>query len=134
MFDIGWDELLLIALVALVVIGPKDLPGVLRTLGQWAARARSLAGEFRSHVDDMMREAQVDEMKREFTDMANPLGRKEIEDNLMIGNPLSEPPKTAAPPPTEAPPKTEAPGETANEASAPPQHEPAKDAERDAAQ
>ena len=105
MFDIGWDELLLIALVALVVIGPKDLPGVLRTLGNWAARARNLAGEFRSHVDDMMREAQVDDMKREFADMANPLERKEIEDNLMIGNPLREPKKADAAP------------ETANEAS-----------------
>ena len=56
MFDIGWDELLLIALVALVVIGPKDLPAVLRTLGAWVAKARNLAGEFRSHVDEMLRE------------------------------------------------------------------------------
>jgi len=124
MFDIGWDELLLIALVALVVIGPKDLPGVLRTLGNWAARARALAGEFRSHVDDMMREAQVDDMKREFADMANPLERKEIEDNLMIGNPLSEPKKADAAP------------EQANEASEPPSDpapqatEPAADKER----
>ncbi|MBI1211674.1 MAG: twin-arginine translocase subunit TatB [Alphaproteobacteria bacterium] len=93
MFDIGWDELLLIALVALVVIGPKDLPGVLRTLGQWVARARSLAGEFRAHVDDMIREAGVDDMKNEFTSMANPSERKEIEDNLMIGNPPSTEPK-----------------------------------------
>lgn len=86
MFDIGWDELLLIALVALVVIGPKDLPVVLRTVGRWVARARALAGEFRSHVDDMMREAGVDDMKREFSDMAHPPELKEIEDNLMIGN------------------------------------------------
>jgi sec-independent protein translocase protein TatB len=85
MFDIGWDELLLIALVALVVIGPKDLPGVLRTLGQWTARARNLAGEFRSHVDDMIREAGVDEMKNEFSAMTNPSERKEIEDHLMTG-------------------------------------------------
>ena len=93
MFDIGWDELLLIGLVALVVIGPKDLPAVLRTLGNWVARARNLAGEFRSHVDDMMREAQVDEMKREFSDMARPPEFKEIEDHLMIGNT----PPTASP-------------------------------------
>jgi sec-independent protein translocase protein TatB len=86
MFDIGWDELLLIALVALVVIGPKDLPAVLRTLGAWMARARNLAGEFRSHVDEMMREANVDEMKREFTAMAATPEMKEIEDQLMTGN------------------------------------------------
>ena len=99
MFDIGWDELLLIGLVALVVIGPKDLPAVLRTLGNWVARARNLAGEFRSHVDEMMREAQVDEMKREFSDMAHPPELKEIEDNLMIGNT----PPTATPAPDTAP-------------------------------
>ena len=105
MFDIGWDELFLIGLVALVVIGPKELPTVLRALGQWIAKARSLAGEFRSHVDDMIRESGVDDMKREFSDMAMPPERKEIEDNLMIGNPLSpEEPKPANDPaPEEAP-------------------------------
>jgi sec-independent protein translocase protein TatB len=123
MFDIGWDELLLIALVALVVIGPKDLPGVLRTLGNWAARARQLAGEFRSHVDDMIREAGVDDMKNEFNAVTKPIG-KDIEDNLMIGNPLTEPKKADAAP------------ETANEASdlptepAPQPNEPAPDKER----
>lgn len=115
MFDIGWDELLVIALVALVVIGPKELPAVLRTVGQWVARARSLAGEFRSHVDDMIREAGVDDMKNEFSAMANPTERKEIEDNLMIGNPMTEPKPT--PTPTEAPGQPEAPAEAANESN-----------------
>jgi sec-independent protein translocase protein TatB len=109
MFDIGWDELFLIALVALVVIGPKDLPGVLRVLGVWIARARNLAGEFRSHVDEMIREANVDEMKREFSAMAAPPELKEMEDNLMLGNPLSpSEPKTPEP-------EAEAPAETAPE-------------------
>lgn len=110
MFDIGWDELLLIGLVALIVIGPKDLPAVLRTLGAWTAKARNLAGEFRSHVDDMMREAQVDEMKREFSAMVAPPERKEIEDQLMLGNlPSSIEPsapstaETAPPTPVPAP-------------------------------
>jgi sec-independent protein translocase protein TatB len=112
MFDIGWDELLLIALVALVVIGPKDLPAVLRTLGAWMARARNLAGEFRSHVDEMIREAGVDEMKREFTEMASPPEMKEIEDHLMTGNlpptPDTAKPETAAePPPEKTEPATE---------------------------
>ena len=108
MFDIGWDELLLIGLVALVVIGPKELPTVLRTLGQWIAKARSLAGEFRSHVDDMIRETGVDDMKREFQDMAMPPERKELEDNLMIGNPMApEEPKTEeAPAPPDTAPET----------------------------
>jgi sec-independent protein translocase protein TatB len=113
MFDIGWDELFLIALVALVVIGPKDLPGVLRVLGVWIARARNLAGEFRSHVDEMIREANVDEMKREFSAMAAPPELKEMEDNLMLGNPLSpSEPKTPEP-------EVEAPAETAPEKTEP---------------
>jgi len=100
MFDIGWDELLLIALVALVVIGPKELPSVLRTLGAWVAKARNLAGEFRSHVDEMLREAQVDEMKREFETMAAPPEMKEIEDQLMAGTlPPPKPPNTPVPGP-----------------------------------
>ena len=104
MFDIGWDELLLIALVALVVIGPKDLPPVLRTLGAWVAKARNLAGEFRSHVDEMLREAQVDEMKREFDSMTSPPEIKEIEDQLMAGSvPIAAPTKTEAESPPPAP-------------------------------
>ena len=95
MFDIGWDELVLIGLVALIVIGPKDLPVVLRTLGKWVAKARNLAGEFRSHVDEMLREAQVDDIKREFSAMASPPEIKEIEDQLMAGN---LPPSSATPP------------------------------------
>jgi Tat protein translocase TatB subunit len=46
MFDIGWSELVVIAVVALVVIGPKELPGVLRMVGQWMGKARKMAGEF----------------------------------------------------------------------------------------
>ncbi|MDA0239891.1 MAG: Sec-independent protein translocase protein TatB, partial [Proteobacteria bacterium] len=50
MFDIGWTEIAIIGLVALIIIGPKDLPRVLRTLGQWTAKARGLTREFRGHV------------------------------------------------------------------------------------
>ncbi|MSP68461.1 MAG: twin-arginine translocase subunit TatB [Alphaproteobacteria bacterium] len=64
MFDIGWSEFAVIALVALVVIGPKDLPGVLRAAGRWAGKARGMAREFQSHVDEMMREAELDEVKK----------------------------------------------------------------------
>jgi sec-independent protein translocase protein TatB len=125
MFDIGWDELLLIALVALVVIGPKELPAVLRTLGQWVAKARTLAGEFRSHVDDMIREAGVDDMKNDFQAMTKPIG-KEMEDNLMIGNPMTDTPKTAdeaAPEARETPPSDTPLSDTGPS-------EPAKDVER----
>ncbi|MBP7336085.1 Sec-independent protein translocase protein TatB [Niveispirillum sp.] len=65
MFDIGWSELLVIGVVALVVIGPKDLPKALSTLGKWMARARSMAREFQNNVDDMVRQAELDELREQ---------------------------------------------------------------------
>jgi sec-independent protein translocase protein TatB len=65
MFDIGWGELLLVAVVALVVIGPKDLPRALRTLGQYAAKLRSAAREFQSNVDEMMRDSELEELSKQ---------------------------------------------------------------------
>ncbi len=66
MFDIAPTELLIVALVALVVIGPKDLPGVLRTVGQWVGRARGMARHFRSGIDTMIREAELEEMEKKW--------------------------------------------------------------------
>jgi sec-independent protein translocase protein TatB len=86
MFDIGWSELLVIGIVALVVIGPKDLPQAFRVVGQWVSKARGLAREFQSHVDDMMREADVQDMKREFRDMTRVPEFEEIEADLMRGD------------------------------------------------
>ncbi|HKU97030.1 MAG TPA: Sec-independent protein translocase protein TatB [Vineibacter sp.] len=65
MFGIDAPELLVIAAVALIVIGPKELPGMLRNIGRWMATARNMAGEFRGHVDDMMRQAELDELKKQ---------------------------------------------------------------------
>jgi len=66
MFDIAPTELLIVAIVALVVIGPKDLPRVMRTVGQWVGRARGMARHFRSGIDTMMREAELEEMERKW--------------------------------------------------------------------
>jgi len=63
MLDLGWTELAVVAVIALLVIGPKDLPKVLRTMGQWTRRLRSLAREFQGHVDDMIRESELDELR-----------------------------------------------------------------------
>jgi sec-independent protein translocase protein TatB len=71
MFDLAWSELALIAIVALVVIGPKDLPRVMRIVGQWVRRARSIAREFQGSVDQMMREAELDDMKRQIDRATN---------------------------------------------------------------
>jgi sec-independent protein translocase protein TatB len=70
MFDIGWSELLLIAVVALVVIGPKELPGALRTLGQWMTKVRRMASEFQNQFQDAIREAELAELKKEVDEMA----------------------------------------------------------------
>ncbi|HVB16904.1 MAG TPA: Sec-independent protein translocase protein TatB [Stellaceae bacterium] len=63
LFDIGWPELLLIGAVALVVIGPKDLPRALRIAGFWVRKARTLSREFQSSIDQMIREAELDEVR-----------------------------------------------------------------------
>jgi len=65
LLDFGWSELMLIGLVALVVIGPKDLPRALRVAGFWVRKARSLSREFQSSVEQMVREAELDEMRQE---------------------------------------------------------------------
>jgi sec-independent protein translocase protein TatB len=67
MFGIDGSEFLLIAIVALVVIGPKELPGLLRTWGRWMAQMRGMAAEFRGHVDEMVRQSDLDEVKKQLT-------------------------------------------------------------------
>jgi sec-independent protein translocase protein TatB len=66
MFDIGASELLLIAIVAIVAIGPKDLPLALRTAGRWIAKVRRVSGHFRTGVETMIREAELEEMEKEW--------------------------------------------------------------------
>ncbi|MBC2668306.1 Sec-independent protein translocase protein TatB [Novosphingobium piscinae] len=66
MFDIGADELLLTAVVAIVVIGPKDLPRAMRVAGKWVAKMRRMSNAFRSGFENMVREAELEEMEREW--------------------------------------------------------------------
>ena len=70
MFDIGWSELLLIGIVALIAIGPKELPGALRTLGQWMGKIRRMAAEFQGQFQEAMREAEIDQLKKDMDEMA----------------------------------------------------------------
>jgi sec-independent protein translocase protein TatB len=87
MFDIAPTELLIVAVVALVVIGPKDLPRVMRTVGQWVGRARGMARHFRSGIDTMIREAELEEMEKKW---------REENERIMREHPMS--PGTEAPP------------------------------------
>lgn len=65
MFDIGWSELLIIAVVAIVVVGPRDLPRMLRTVGQYVGKFRRMAGDFRTQFDDALKEADLDDLKKD---------------------------------------------------------------------
>lgn len=75
MFGIGWPELLLIGIVALVAIGPKDLPPLMNQLGKWTRRARAMMGEFQKHWDDLPNQVGLDEMQKQ----ADELQRKSFE-------------------------------------------------------
>jgi sec-independent protein translocase protein TatB len=69
MFDIGWSELVVIAVVALIAIGPKELPGVLRMVGQWMGKARKMAAEFQGQFQEAMREAEMADLKKSFDEV-----------------------------------------------------------------
>jgi sec-independent protein translocase protein TatB len=70
MLDIGWTETMMIAVVVIVVVGPKDLPRVLRTFGRWVAKMRAMAQEFHRSLDDIAREADFEELRKTAEDAA----------------------------------------------------------------
>lgn len=103
MFDIAPTELLLCAVIALVVIGPKDLPKAMRALGHWMGKARSVARHFRSGIDTMIRESELAEMEKKWA-----------EENARIMRehpPLPDPVMEPLPAPTPAPQSTPSEGE-----------------------
>jgi sec-independent protein translocase protein TatB len=79
MFDIGWSEMGLILMVALIVIGPKDLPRLARQIGRWSCKARAMAREFQRSLDDMAREAELQDIKTEINKLTRTDLRSEIE-------------------------------------------------------
>ncbi len=80
MFDISWTEFLLIGVVALIVIGPKELPAVLRTVGQWTRKVRSMAADFQGQFQEAMREAEMADLKKSFDEV------KEAASGFTTGN------------------------------------------------
>jgi sec-independent protein translocase protein TatB len=113
MFDIGWSELVVIAVVALIAIGPKELPGVLRMVGQWMGKARKMAAEFQGQFNEAMREAEMADLKKTFDEVKEAASglasdnimtslQKDVGDALKIDDidkPAIEPPAT----PSDAP-------------------------------
>ena len=87
MLDIGWPELLVVAIVMIIVVGPKDLPKMLRTFGRTTNKLRSMAGDFRRQFDDALKEAELDDLKS-LADTARSMNpTNEIKKNL---NPLNK--------------------------------------------
>jgi sec-independent protein translocase protein TatB len=74
MFDIGWGELVVIGIVALIAIGPKELPTVLRTLGQFMGKVRRMANEFQGQFQEAMREAEMADLKKHAEDIKSSIG------------------------------------------------------------
>ena len=101
MFDIGWSELLVIAVVAIVVIGPKDLPRVLRSVGKWTGQVKRMARDFQNQFNEALREAELDSIKKEVEDIGkiDPLADVKTEmarTNAEIMSELNKPAPDAA--------------------------------------
>jgi sec-independent protein translocase protein TatB len=94
MFDFSWSELALIAAVALIVIGPKDLPRALRTAGMWARKARTISREFQSSIEQMVREAELDDVKKEIEAATSLNLENEIRNTVDPGGSIAESMKT----------------------------------------
>jgi sec-independent protein translocase protein TatB len=105
MFDFAWSEFALIAVVALIAIGPKDMPVAIRAVTGWIKKARRMAAEFQTHVDEMVREADLSEIRSSINEIRNFDIRGEIERTVdadgsirstFASNPLEPTPTKAA--------------------------------------
>ncbi|MCV3765250.1 Sec-independent protein translocase protein TatB [Rhizobium sp. TRM95796] len=120
MLEVGWSEILVIALILIIVVGPKDLPGMLRTFGRMATRVRGMANEFRSQFDEALREAELDDVRKGLSevnklnptnslrDAINPIRKlgEDIKSDLRKATDIKDEPK-----PSVTGPEAEKPGE-----------------------
>ena len=90
MFDIGWQELFIVAVLALIVVGPKDLPRVLKTVMALVRKGRAMAGEFQSGIDDMVREADLDDLKKKMENAADFDLEGDLKDKLDLDGDLKD--------------------------------------------
>lgn len=111
MFDLAWGEILIIAVVAILVVGPKDLPRLMKGIGEWVGKARRMAAHFQSGVDEMIRQAELEDLRKDLNtirrDLKAPLAMDPRTtttpppDNLMVS--LGETPAASAPLPLPGP-------------------------------
>ena len=94
--DLSWSHILLVLIVALVVVGPKDLPKLMRTVGQWMGKARQMADQFRKSFDDMTKQAELDELRNELEALRSRRVFAETEHEI---NQAILPPELASAPP-----------------------------------
>jgi sec-independent protein translocase protein TatB len=101
MFDIGWSELLVIAVVAIIVVGPKDLPRLMRTFGHYVGKLRHMASDFQRQFEEAVRDSEIDEVRKamqEFHGQASSMDlRAPIDKPLMVPKPTPAPGETPAP-------------------------------------
>jgi sec-independent protein translocase protein TatB len=111
MFDFAWTEIALIAVVALIAIGPKDLPVAIKAVTEMIKKARRMAAEFQTHVDDLVREANLDEVRSQISQIRNFDIKGEVERavdpdgslrSTLATNPLATPTSYDTPKPSEA--------------------------------
>ncbi len=113
MFDLSWSHILIFLVVALVVVGPKDLPRLMRIAGQWVRRARAMADQFRQSFDEMARQSELDELRQEIEALRNARPIPELDRMLdvpsanSILNPSTKPAVAVAPATTADTPSTD---------------------------
>jgi len=111
MFDIGWSELLVIAVVAIVVVGPKDLPPLMRTFGKYAGKLRRAAADFQRQFEDAMRETEMEEVKKAIESV------RDETSSIDLKAPIDKPIMVPKPPPAAAPAPTNGKGTEGGEAA-----------------
>jgi len=104
MFDLSWSHILIVLIVALVVVGPKDLPKIMRTAGRWMGKARAMADQFRKSFDDMARQSELEELRGEIEAIrrSRPMSDSPTIHNPDVAKPADPPPPVepgAEPPP-----------------------------------
>ena len=82
MIDLSWSHILIVLIVALVVVGPKDLPRLMRIVGRWVGRARAMADQFRKSFDEMARQSELDELRQEIESLRTQRPLTDIQENL----------------------------------------------------